>query len=162
MFSPVATIIHHINILFRCYTELELHTSILCHCRRKTLKEGVSLFVVKKKNPQEIQQAFCNDWLHEQLSVNLFSLFEKHIINQVTCMLVDLLNTLIDLSMCVGMDFSPQQTLRFQNLFHGGCCTAEKASFLSRSTAELEKSRQSSWKPHLFAFLHQRTVCNFL
>ena len=27
---------------------------------------------------------------------------------------------------------------------HGGCCTAEKASFFLRSTAELEKSRQSS------------------
>ena len=27
---------------------------------------------------------------------------------------------------------------------HGGCCTAEKAPFFLRSTAELEKSRQSS------------------
>ena len=70
MFSPVATIIYHINILFRCYTELELHTAILCHCRRKTLKEGVSLFVVKK-----------TPWLHKQLSVNLFSVLEKHIKN---------------------------------------------------------------------------------
>ena len=61
MFNPAATIIHLINILFRCYTELELHTvhtAKLCHCRRKTLKEGVSLFVVKKKKPSRDPTSF--------------------------------------------------------------------------------------------------------